>query len=108
MPTTEDLLAQLVALSGEQLRWQRAAALPGLRAVIERTLATSQQRKAYELCDGKTLSSDIAKKVGTSPQNLSSWTRRWRDLGIAHEEGQRIKHLAPLRSLGIVIELDGS
>ena len=104
----EDPLARLVEIAEDQLRWQRAAVLPQVRQTIATALNTKAKREAYELHDGKATSSDIAKKVGTSPQNLSGWTRDWRDLGIAYEVpgegGKRIHHLASLRSLGLDLD----
>jgi hypothetical protein len=108
MPTTDELLAELLAVAQEQLRWQRAAVLPDVRKTIETALTTTQLRRAFEMCDGSTASGDIAKAVGTSPQSMSGWTRRWRDLGIAYEvEGRRVKHLMTLAALGLPIEIDG-
>lgn len=52
MATSEELLAELLATSQEQLRWSRAAALPGIRATVADALPTTQQRRAFELCDG--------------------------------------------------------
>jgi hypothetical protein len=107
MPTTDELLAELLETSREQLRWQRAASLPGVRETVEETLSTTQLRRAYELCDGTRPSGDIASTVGTSPQNFSTWTRRWRNLGIAHEtDGRRIHHLVSLAALGLPVEID--
>jgi len=83
--TTEELLANLLATAQEHLRWQRAFALPEVRKTIERTLTTSQLRRAYEMCDGTKQSTEIATDVGTSKASMSGWTRRWRDLGIAYE-----------------------
>lgn len=109
MATAEDLLGELLAVAHEQLRWQRAAMLPEVRKTIERVLTTAQLRRAYESCDGTKQSADIAAEVGTSKQNMSAWTRRWRDLGIAYEiEGRRIKHLTSLSALGLSIEAGGS
>jgi hypothetical protein len=109
MATSEELLSRLVVVAEDQLRWQRAAVLPEVRRTIEQTLTTKQLREAYEMCDGESQSSDIARKVGTSKQNFSNWTRRWRDLGIAYEtDTRRIKHLASLKSLGLAIEVDES
>jgi hypothetical protein len=107
MPSTEELLADLLATSREQLRWQRASALPGVRKTVEEALTTTQQRRAFELCDGTRQSSDIASVVGTSPQNFSDWTRRWRNLGIAHEaDARRILHLVSLETLGLPVEIE--
>lgn len=101
--TTSELLARLTEIAEEQLRWQRAATLPSVRQTVETTLSTEQLRRAYEMCDGKTASNDIAAAVKTSKQSFSGWTRRWRDLGIAYEvmPGRKIKHLASIKSLGI-------
>jgi CRP-like cAMP-binding protein len=107
MASTEELLARLVEIAEDQLRWQRAAVLPDVRRTVEQALTTTPLRKAYEMCDGKTQGSDIAKAVGTSAASFSKWTRRWRDLGIAYEtESRRIKHLTSLKSLGLTIQLD--
>jgi hypothetical protein len=109
MATSEELLSELLAVAQEQLRWQRASVLPEVRKTIERTLSTSQLRRAFEMCDGATASGDIATAVGTSPQSMSGWTRRWRDLGIAYEvEGRRVKHLTSLSALGVPVEIDGA
>ena len=106
-PTSDDLLASLLNVAKEQLRWYRAAVTPHVRNTIEQTLTTTQLRQAYEMCDGTRQSADIAKAVGTSKQNMSGWTRRWRDLGIAYEvEGRRVQHLASLKSLGLPSEID--
>lgn len=103
--TDRDTLSQLLAIAQEQLRWQRAAVLPAVRETVERTLATSQARQAYELCDGSKASNEVAKAVGTSKGNFSGWTRRWRDVGIAFEnEARRIQHLTSLKALGIPLD----
>jgi len=110
-----DVLSRLLAVAEEQLRWQRAAVMPQVRETVERTLASSQVRQAYELCDGSKSSSEVAKTVGTSKQNFSGWTRRWRDVGIAFENEDRkiqhltkdrkIQHLTSLKALGIPLEM---
>src|SRR5438067_2496704 len=52
MATTEELLTELVAVSREQLQWNRAAALPQARETVDGALTRTQLRRAYELCDG--------------------------------------------------------
>lgn len=107
MASSDELLAELVEVAHEQLRWQRAAVLPDVRKTIDQALSTTQLRKAFELCDGAKSSTDIAKAVGVSKQGFSGWTRRWRDLGIAYETPERtIRHLATLKSLGLPVEVD--
>lgn len=95
------------ALLAEQLRWLRASAIPSVREAVTTALATTQQRKAYELCDGARKSNEIAKEIGLSKQAFSAWTRRWRNLGIAYEvEERKIKHLVSLAALEIPIEVE--
>jgi hypothetical protein len=107
MGTAEELLAKLVEIEEEQLRWQRAYALPEVRKTVELALSTTQLRRAYEMCDGTRQSVEVANAVGVSKQAFSGWTRRWRDLGIAFEvDGRRIQHLSSLASLGLPVDLD--
>ncbi|HVV58306.1 MAG TPA: hypothetical protein VHC45_08075 [Gaiellaceae bacterium] len=109
MATMDELLTDLLATAKEQLRWSKASVLPGVRSTIESSLGTSQQRRAYEMCDGVKTSKDIAAAVGASPASLSNWTRRWRDLGIAYETPEgRIQHLASLATLGVPLEVEGT
>jgi hypothetical protein len=107
MGTSEELLAELLEVAQEQLRWQRAAFLAEVRNILESVLTTTQLRRAYEMCDGDPQSVEVAKAVGASKASVSNWTRRWRDLGIAYEVNGRIRHLTSLSGLGIPIEVDG-
>ncbi len=102
-PSQIELLERLLVVAEEQLRWQKAAVLPSVRATAEATLSSEAMRRAYELGDGTRSSADVAAEVGVSRASLSGWSRRWRDLGIATEvgPGRRIRHLVSLRSLGI-------
>lgn len=108
MATTDELLAQILATAQEQLRWQRASVLPEVRKTIEATLTTTQLRRAYEMCAGTKTLTEIAKAVGTSQPSMSAWTKRWRDLGIAYDEGSRVKHLTSLSALGLPVEVDAT
>jgi hypothetical protein len=108
MPTTDELLTDLLATANEQLRWFKASVLPGVRSTVESALTTTQLRRAYAMCDGATKSKDIATAVGSSPASLSNWTRRWRDLGITYETPEgRIQHLVSLAALGLPVEVEG-
>jgi hypothetical protein len=107
MATSEELLTELVAAAQEQLRWQRAAALPRVRETIDETLSTPQMRRAYELCDGSRSGGEIGSAVATTRQTISNWTRRWRDLGIAYEDDEgHVRHIASLKSLRLPVEVE--
>jgi hypothetical protein len=104
-PTETDLLARLVALTEEQLRWQRAAALTHVRRAVESALSSPQRRQAYDLCDGDHTFRQIADAVGASVGSISSWTRQWRDVGIVFENASgRMEHLISSVSLGLPTE----
>jgi hypothetical protein len=103
----EAILAEILAVSEEQLRWQRAAVLPEVRRTIEQALTSTRLRRAYELCDGNHTYRAIGSEVGASSGSVTNWTRRWRDLGIAYETSEgRIRHLVSLEALGLPVEAD--
>ncbi len=105
---SEDVLGKQLEVAEEQLRWLRAAAIPSVRDTVEGVLVTTKQRKAFELCDGKRTSTEVAKKAGVPKTTLSGWTGQWRHLGIANEvptpKGTRIRHLISLEALGLSVE----
>lgn len=106
MATAEELLAELLDVARDQLRWQRAAALPGVRETVDQTLTRTQLRKAYELCDGSRTRTTVAAEVGTTQQSVSNWTRLWCDLGIAYEaDGGRVRHITSLKWLGLPVDV---
>ena len=94
----------LLAAVEEQLRWLRAAALPQVRKTVIAALETKQKREAFELCDGKTTVTAIAKKVKVSQPTVSRWTIAWQHLGIAYESSDGIAHLVSLKALGVPLE----
>lgn len=109
MSNTEQDQTGVEALLAEQLRWLRAAAMPIVRDTVAEALSTTKLRRAYELCDGTRKSNEIAAEVGISKQGFSNWTRRWRNLGIAHEtNGRRVKHLISLSALELPVEVSGA
>jgi hypothetical protein len=106
---SEDVLGQQLEVAEEQLRWLRAAAIPSVRETVAAVLVTTRQRKAFELCDGKRTSTEVAKKAGVPKTTLSGWTSQWRHLGIANEvptpNGTRIRHLISLVALGLDLKI---
>lgn len=104
MSATEDAL---LVVAEEQLRWLRAAAMPQVRETVDAALSKAEMRRAFELYNGKRTGAEIAKAVGVSPQSISNWTKRWRNLGIAFEvEGGANCHLVSLESLELPLEVD--
>ena len=105
MATAEELLEEILASSQEQARWTKAAALPQIRDIVDQTLTTTQMRRAYELCDGTRTGAQVGSAVGTTRQTISNWNRRWRELGIAYDAGDGVKHIATLKLLGLPVEV---
>lgn len=105
MNASEDLLEQLLAVSQDQLRWQRAAVLPRVRETIDRTLATGKQRRAYQLLDGTRESKAVCQALEVPKGTLSGWTTKWRNVGIAfnNEEGH-VQHLISLDALDLDLD----
>jgi hypothetical protein len=98
--------AAIEALLAEQLRWLRAASLPSVRETVQTALKTSDQRQAYEFCDGSRTGKEIAAAVGVSPAAITGWSQRWRNLGIAYETVEKkIIHLVPLATLELPLEV---
>jgi hypothetical protein len=94
-------------LLAEQLRWLRAAALPSVRETVCAALKTSDQRRAYELCDGSRTGKEIAAAVGVTPTAITQWTKRWRNLAIADETAEKkIRHLVSLATLELPLKVE--
>lgn len=95
----------LLAILREQLRWQKVAVIPIVKDLVTSVLESTTMRAAYELCDGKSTFRDISAATGVSIGTVSSWSRRWRELGLAYEDdGGRIRHLISLEALGMPVD----
>ncbi len=101
----EEILMQLLATAQEQQRWQRAAVLPAVRQTVAENVKSTDQRKAFEMCNGKTPNKEIAQAIGKSEATISRWTSSWRDAGIAYEAQDGTQHLVSLETLGLPIEV---
>lgn len=106
--TSKDVaIRDLLAVAQEQLRWFRAANLPAVKNSLLGALTTTDMRRVYELCDGNRTFRDLATAAGVALGTVGSWTRRWRDAGLAYEtEGGRVAQLVSLEAVGISIEVD--
>jgi hypothetical protein len=106
MATTEELLTKLLQVAEDQLRWQRATGLPQVRETVYSALSKTQQRRAYELCDGTRTNRQVAAAVRASEATLSRWASGWRDLGIAYETPEgKTRHLLSLDALDLPVEV---
>jgi len=71
----------------EQTKWLRFLALPGMRKTIEDNIKTKEQKRIYELSDGKNSTNDISKKllaegIKVSHMTVYNYWKRWFALGL--------------------------
>jgi DNA-directed RNA polymerase specialized sigma24 family protein len=105
-PAWPSQIDELLEAAHEQLRWIRAASIPQVRATLETVLDSTEKRKVYEMCDGETSSKEIADALDVPKTTISTWTREWRNLGLASEaKGRSIKHLASPSALSLKLEV---
>ena len=101
--------ATLLEILREQLRWQKVAVIPIVKELVTSVLESATMRAAYEMCDGKSTFRDIAAATGVSISTVGSWSRRWRELGLAYEDDSgRIRHLVSLEALGLPVDVTES
>jgi len=100
-----DLLKEL----REQTKWLRILALPNLKKTVEENLTTIEQRRMYDLSDGKRSTYDVAKKLLTEGIKVSHTTvynywKRWSALGIvfpSEEYSGRFEKIMDLKDLNL-------
>ena len=71
----------------EQNKWLRFLAFSSLKDLLTSTLDTKEQKKIYEMSDGKSSTNDIAKKLAgegikVSHMTVYNYWRRWNALGL--------------------------
>jgi len=79
----QDVLKELK----EQTKWLRFLALPGMRKTFEENIITKEQKRIYDLSNGKNSTNDISKKLHEEDLKVSHMTvynywKRWFALGI--------------------------
>ncbi len=82
-PTTKDLLSEM----REQTKWLKFLALPALKKSAEESFSTKEQKRIYELSDGKNSTNDIAKRLMDEGLKVSHMTvynywKRWFAVGL--------------------------
>ena len=95
-----------VELLEELVHWQRFQNRQLLRSALEEILASTTDRKIFDLSDGTRSQPDIAMRAEVSQPTVSNKWKTWRTLGIVYEladEPGRCKHLASLEAVGLKI-----
>ncbi|MBW8011012.1 MAG: hypothetical protein FVQ83_07205 [Chloroflexi bacterium] len=54
-----------------------------VKAFLEKTLVSEQEKLAYELTDGENTQTQIAKKVNVTQPAVSFWWRKWNQINLS-------------------------
>lgn len=95
----------------EQTKWLRLLALPNLKKTIEENLTTKEQKRIYDLSDGKNSTNDTAKKllaegIKVSHMTVYNYWKRWFALGIvvpSEKYSGRYEKIIDLKELNIEV-----
>ena len=98
--TNDDVLRELA----EHTKWIRLLGIQALRPVLEVSLTSENQRRVFELSDGRRTTRQIAaiSKVGAS--TVSRYWSEWAKTGIVAESQlyrNRMQHIASLSDMGL-------
>jgi transposase-like protein len=89
-------------LLAEIARWTREAALPIVRARVERLLDSDPKKRVYEaIADGTAAVVAVEKSTGANHNQIREWVREWEAEGIAVPDAKPPKAMFTLRELGI-------
>ena len=81
--SSEEILKELK----EQTKWIRFLALPSMKKTVEENIKTKEQKRIYDLSDGKNSTNDISKKllaegIKVSHMTVYNYWKRWFALGL--------------------------
>ena len=93
----------------EQTKWLRFLALPGLKQTIQANINTKDQKRIYELTDGKLSTNEISKNlqeegIKTSHMTVYNYWKRWYALGLVEPSENytgRYKNIIELTDLNL-------
>ncbi|MBN8585869.1 MAG: hypothetical protein J0M37_12315 [Ignavibacteria bacterium] len=93
----------------EQTKWLRFLSLPGLKDTIKNTICSKEQKRIFELTDGKLSTNDISKKlqqegVKASHMTVYNYWKRWYAIGLvepSEEYTGRFKKIVELSDLNL-------
>lgn len=81
------MTAEILKELKEQTKWLRFLALPGIKDTIQNSISTKEQKRIYELTDGKLSTNEISKKLTTegikaSHMTVYNYWKRWFAVGL--------------------------
>jgi hypothetical protein len=86
----------------EIARWTREAALPTVRARVERLLDTDAKKRVYAAMQGGHFGvKAIEKATGVNASHISPWAKGWEDEGIINGGSNPPRATFSLSELGI-------
>lgn len=94
-PSEEITLLRAIA------KWTREAAIPNVKARVERLLDSDAKKRAYGAMDGATGFVAIEKATGANHTDVKNWLRVWEPEGIVEPGVTPPKAIFTLLELGI-------
>ncbi len=90
----------------ELLKWTKVTSIPTVKGLLESTLTTSEQKKAYEASTGRNVR-EVADIARTSKSSVAMWWDQWIKLGLAEVKpakgGKRAVRSFSLEDFGIKV-----
>jgi len=103
---SNQLLKELVRLTGELVKWTKPQGLLTVRQVLASALRSDAEKLVYNFSDGRG-SQEVAKVSGVSFPTVTVYWKRWSALGIVEpmkvQGGTRYRRLFSLEDLGIEV-----
>lgn len=94
----ESWIAQLLE---ELIAWTRFANRQALLETLNQVLSDDRHLRAFELTDGAHSQTEIAAEVGIGQSTVSGLWQKWRRLGLARDQGNKVVHLVHPADIGM-------
>ena len=65
-------------------KWLKVTSIPKVKAILESTLTTPEERKVYHYSDGRS-QTEISALAKVSQPTVSNYWNKWAKLGIVHQ-----------------------
>jgi len=92
------------------LKWTKVTSIPTVKALLESTLTTPEQKLAYQASTGRNVR-EVAEIAHASKSSVAVWWDRWTKLGLAEikpaKGGNRAVRSFSLEDFGIDVPNSG-
>ena len=99
------VLKDLLAATREGNKWLKVLALPALKVSLQGALKKPEERRVYQVSDGRTVR-EVHEAAGVSFGTVVNYWKRWAKAGLVQETSVdgRYERLIDLTDIGIEVE----